>query len=121
MTVIQKIVQQIAIQSNGEDPDPLVTLANIDMRNVMSEIVRNDSRKLSSKNTRGRDSVDEIKMKLMNSQRHLRELESLVKENIKSFDQGETLLKKFQETLSSFAQNVHYYLHFYLGLSLMSV
>ncbi|KAJ3270137.1 Disheveled-associated activator of morphogenesis 1 [Terramyces sp. JEL0728] len=36
--VIDKLVQQIIIQRNGEDPDPTSVLANIDMRHFMGEL-----------------------------------------------------------------------------------
>lgn len=39
MMIIDKIVQQVVIQRNGDDCDPLIALTSIDMRNLVGDII----------------------------------------------------------------------------------
>ena len=76
MMIIDKIVQQIIIQRDGDDSDPAVALTNIDMRSLVSEILGGEkskdidekykkslekSRKLEKEVTTIRDETDKEK------------------------------------------------------------
>lgn len=45
MMIIDKIVQQIIIQRDGDDSDPAVALTSIDMRSLVSEILGGEKSK----------------------------------------------------------------------------
>nr|KAJ3420068.1 hypothetical protein HK105_006158 [Polyrhizophydium stewartii] len=115
MMVIDKVVQQIVLQRQGEDPDPMAAIAALDMRHLVgdmtsAEILREQEEKyqkqlekskrlekeINSLTKAGEPAGDEVKMKLMNAQRQVKELENLLKEKISSAEDGEKLLNKFQ-------------------------
>lgn len=43
--IIDKIIQQIIIQRDGEDSDPAIALSSIDMRSLVSEILGGEKSK----------------------------------------------------------------------------
>ncbi|KAI8924051.1 hypothetical protein BC831DRAFT_467748 [Entophlyctis helioformis] len=120
MMIIDKIVQQVVLQRDGEDPDPMAALVNIDVRSLVgdmtsTEILKEQEEKyrkqlekskrlekeITSLSKGGEPASDEVKMKLMNAQRQIKELEALLKEKISTVEGGEALLEKFKALLGN--------------------
>ncbi|KAI9364411.1 formin homology 2 domain-containing protein [Zopfochytrium polystomum] len=74
MFLIDKIIQQICIQKNSEDPDPGAALADIDVRGLVADVI--DSTKL-------KEFEDKYRKQLEKTKRLEKELEVFKGENLK--------------------------------------
>eukprot|EP00842_Homolaphlyctis_polyrhiza_P000475 jgi/Hompol1/1428/HPOL_002697-RA len=120
MMIIDKVVQQIVLQKEGEDPDPVAALANIDMRNLVGDLTNTSilreqeekyqkqlektkrlEKELQALGKGQEPTSDENKMKLMAAQRQIKDLEMMLQQKISTVDQGEALLSKFKEIVAN--------------------
>ncbi|EGF79568.1 hypothetical protein BATDEDRAFT_89642 [Batrachochytrium dendrobatidis JAM81] len=122
MMIIDKVVQQIVLQKDGEDPDPIAALANLDMRHLVGDMTSTSilkdqedkyqkqlekskrlEKEITSLSRGGEPIADEVKIKIMNAQRQIKELEGTMKDKLASVDGGEALLEQFKNIAKAIA------------------
>ncbi|KAH6581690.1 hypothetical protein BASA60_002277 [Batrachochytrium salamandrivorans] len=121
MMIIDKVIQQIVLQRDGEDPDPVAALANLDMRHLVGDMTSTEilkdqeekyqkqlekSKRLEKEITnlnRGEPIGDEMKMRIMNAQRQIKDMEIVMKEKLSTVAGGDALLEMFKEVVQSIA------------------
>ncbi|KAJ3218661.1 Disheveled-associated activator of morphogenesis 1 [Dinochytrium kinnereticum] len=124
MLLIDKIVQQISIQRDSEDPDPAAALTDIDVRGIVADLV--DTNRLRESDEKFRKQLERAKklekeveqlkaskasadVTALNSQlaaakRDIMELESLLKERILNIEGGSEILERVRKTINQWGQ-----------------
>ncbi len=79
MLIIEKVVQQITLQRDGEDTDPAATLLNIDMRSIVADLLNS-----SGMGPNAREAEERYRKVLEKSRKLERELAEMREQEVRT-------------------------------------
>ncbi|KAJ1344017.1 hypothetical protein BSLG_001157 [Batrachochytrium salamandrivorans] len=101
MMIIDKVIQQIVLQRDGEDPDPVAALANLDMRHLVGDMTSTEILKdQEEKYQKQLEKSKRLEKEITNLNR---DMEIVMKEKLSTVAGGDALLEMFKEVVQSIA------------------